>query len=1028
MKPVKLIMTAFGPFQNTEEINFDVLGDYPLFLINGPTGSGKTSILDGICFSLYGKTTGNERDGSQMRCHFSSDQVLTEVVFVFDLAGRRYQIRRSPEQQKPKARGEGYTTKAPEAELITLDAKTGQVDEVLVASKVSEANQCLEALLGLNVDQFRQVMVLPQGKFRELLTADSASRERIFSQLFQTHIYHKIEQSLKEQSADIRSRVSQVRGSILELLSQLEIQDDFSLNLAIEGSKVDEFQKRLAFDQAKQSAVRAQSVLDDAAKLHDLFDQCEDLLRELAEHNLQMTSNEEKRLFLKRLRQVIEIEPEYRERERVKGQLDQIDNLCKVAQSAYNKAKDDRSAVEQRLIQKESLSTMVSDLDKRVFQLQELLPLVKELQALILQRDNLNFNIDKLVSGVTSLNGDLVNFDQQTELLLSQQRELTEQLEELDQSVGFLSSLEKQSDLLGRYNNKSIKINKLRLILDDEKQKGLSVKSELALAERQSKELEWSWHAGQAAELAKQLSKDHPCPVCGSLNHPAPAFSSDQMPTKEQIQHQQQEVKRLASLLAELRSSYGVRKSHIAQEVTEQSDLLSQLNELGYNGSLDESGYSKICAEVIELKEFSVKKEGVKEALLVLSKEVQKRPGLKEDLVSQLHSLNVQHQELVSKLAATDSQIAKGASRLQSADVSENSLEDDLDRLVQKKSELEQSLNALLMDDRRTQDALTDCKAKNDLYAHQMSECGLALESADFAFNQSIKSINIKDIDEYIGILIKKKDQAIMQESIDQFDRASVQLSSDVDSINRLIAGRSRPDLRQVQERCESANKIVQLLEKAWLLSRDHLSHLQRTKSHLVRHTADLERLESDYKVVGTLSDVANGQNAHKVSLQRFVLSVLLDDVLAEASHRLLLMSKGRYQLIRKEDRSKGNKASGLELEVEDAYTGRVRAVETLSGGEGFMAALSLALGLSDVVQAYSGGIRLDVLFIDEGFGSLDAEALDLAVSALIDLRSKGRMIGVISHVAELKEQIDIRVNLTSDRSGSHIQQIKLTG
>lgn len=181
------------------------------------------------------------------------------------------------------------------------------------------------------------------------------------------------------------------------------------------------------------------------------------------------------------------------------------------------------------------------------------------------------------------------------------------------------------------------------------------------------------------------------------------------------------------------------------------------------------------------------------------------------------------------------------------------------------------------------------------------------------------------------------------------------------------------------------------------------------------------QELEDRYSVIGTLSDVANGQTGNKISLQRFVLSVLLDDVLIDASQRLLHMSRGRYQLVRKEDRSKGNKASGLELEVEDAYTGKTRSVATLSGGESFMAALALALGLSDVVQAYAGGIRLDTLFIDEGFGSLDVESLDLAIQTLVDLQASGRMIGIISHVSELKEQMALRIDVLPDRTGSRV-------
>ncbi|MDH5518888.1 MAG: SMC family ATPase, partial [Gammaproteobacteria bacterium] len=182
--------------------------------------------------------------------------------------------------------------------------------------------------------------------------------------------------------------------------------------------------------------------------------------------------------------------------------------------------------------------------------------------------------------------------------------------------------------------------------------------------------------------------------------------------------------------------------------------------------------------------------------------------------------------------------------------------------------------------------------------------------------------------------------------------------------------------------------------------------------------------LDAEYAVYGTLSEVATGQTGNKISLQRFVLGVLLEDVLIQASQRLNKMTNGRYQLVRKEDRAKGNKASGLELEVEDSYTGKTRSVATLSGGESFLAALSLALGLSDVVQAYSGGIKLDTLFIDEGFGSLDQDSLDLAITTLIDLQASGRTIGIISHVTELKEQMALRVDVVSSNVGSSIRTV----
>ena len=280
------------------------------------------------------------------------------------------------------------------------------------------------------------------------------------------------------------------------------------------------------------------------------------------------------------------------------------------------------------------------------------------------------------------------------------------------------------------------------------------------------------------------------------------------------------------------------------------------------------------------------------------------------------------------------------------------------------------------------------------------------------------------DEEEFRRALLNEEQFESIKKQIAEYDATGQRLLGALQQLQQQLAGKQKPDLEQLELKRRSAEIVKNQVLTTWHQLDKRLSLLLDTRKKLQKAAAESAELDRQYAVIGTLSDVANGQTGNKVSLQRFVLSVLLDDVLVEASQRLSLMSKGRYQLLRKEDRAKGNKASGLELEVEDAYTGKVRPVATLSGGESFMAALSLALGLSDVVQAYAGGIRLDTLFIDEGFGSLDAESLDLAIRTLIDLQSAGRMVGIISHVAELKEQLSLRIDVFSGREGSSLRVI----
>ena len=292
---------------------------------------------------------------------------------------------------------------------------------------------------------------------------------------------------------------------------------------------------------------------------------------------------------------------------------------------------------------------------------------------------------------------------------------------------------------------------------------------------------------------------------------------------------------------------------------------------------------------------------------------------------------------------------------------------------------------------------------------------------------QSALQISVFDnLDDFLNCRLDQQEIDDLRNQIDQYNSQATAISGSITQLQESIKDRPYPNIDECAATLKTATEAFDEIDQQFRNIDERCRLLFNIKDKINLANEKNRQLDEDYKVIGTLSDVANGKNSINISLQRFVLSVLLDDVLIQASERLRLMSKGRYRLLRKQEKGKGNKASGLELLVEDSYTGKTRSVATLSGGESFIAALSLALGLSDVVQTHAGGIKLDTLFIDEGFGSLDSESLDLAVKTLIDLQASGRMIGVISHVAELKEQMMQRIDITSDRGGSYISTISV--
>jgi exonuclease SbcC len=297
-------------------------------------------------------------------------------------------------------------------------------------------------------------------------------------------------------------------------------------------------------------------------------------------------------------------------------------------------------------------------------------------------------------------------------------------------------------------------------------------------------------------------------------------------------------------------------------------------------------------------------------------------------------------------------------------------------------------------------------------------------QSTEKVWLEALSASSFENQDAYLSAKLAEAAIAELESSIRQYEDKGASLKTQLESINGELKDKQQPELEPLEQALTAKQQQVEQALQSYTQLRSRMDSLNQVQQKLSALYAKNEELEKAYQVFGTLSDIANGRTGAKVSLHRFVLGVLLDDVLIQASQRLQLMSKGRYLLKRKEERAKGNTGSGLDLMVEDGYTGKWRDVATLSGGESFMAALSLALGLSDVVQSYSGGIRLDTLFIDEGFGSLDPESLDLAIQTLIDLQQGGRTIGIISHVSELKEQISLRLDVEAARTGSSIKLV----
>lgn len=860
MTPLTLTLQAFGPFARRDTIDFTVLGKSPLFLINGPTGAGKSSILDAICFALYGQTTGNERDAGQMRCDQAAPDLLTEVTLTFRLRESTYRVRRVPQQERPKANGEGTTSQAAEAQLWRLTPE-GQEDECLVARKVTDANGQLQQLLGLDARQFRQVMVLPQGKFRELLLAGSKEREEIFAQLFQTQIFQRIEQRLADQAKHIVREMNDHRQRVQGMLAASDVESEAALEAALAALAPDHQTARhdlaLAAEQREQAVAAAQS----AAALARQFAQHAALVNAKAALLVQQPAVQRAQQQLRQHEQTQALATPFYARQSAQQNATAAQREWAAAeqaiaprQAAHQQAQETLEAANAQYEQLPALQRQAYALEQSLAQCQALATLEKQQQALAQQVARARENAQQ------------------------KQRAATQQ-------------------------------------------------------EQHAIEQEMRWHQGQAALLAEQLEGGQPCPVCGSREHPAPASTAQLLVTQE-------EVKQARSAHERARQAW-VSAQQDAQRLEQQAEHVGEQ-----------------CQKLREQLGDSASLKSVNASLAAVKREMDTC-------------------ERGWKVAQSQAQTAHTA--------------------------------------------FTQAQTRLTQATQRQAEAQRTLEAAQAEWQTALQGSPFEDEQAFITARLDTAEQQRLSDDVARFQRELARLEGQLEASAPLLEGKTPPDVAALDAQADNSKAREEACRQHYQRLSARVDQLTATRQRLAEARNVEAALDEQYKLWGTLSEVANGRTGNRISLQRFVLGVLLDDVLIQASARLVRMSRGRYQLVRREDPSKGNKASGLELDVADTYTGKNRPVATLSGGESFMAALSLALGLSDVVQAYAGGIQLDTLFIDEGFGSLDQDALDQAIAMLSELQMSGRMIGIISHVSELKEQMPIRIDVLPSRQGSTV-------
>ena len=1059
MRPILLKMTAFGSYAEETAIDFKRF-THGLYLITGDTGAGKTTIFDAIMFALYGVASGPDRRPEMMHCDFVPKSVDTKVTLTFLHRDSTYTVTRTIHYRKKRGTADQFSDGTPDA--ILWERETDR-EPLKGASKVTD--RCTE-LLGLNAEQFRKIVMLAQGEFRKFLSANAEEKNEILGKLFDNSIYVRYQEllrgardTLKAERDGQTSRIENAMGAVFQMPEGLEAEEK---NLYLpEHPKLAENlvelaereRRRLADLEAEREAVRGQErtlieqrgaadrqnkLLDELAKkrkqLEDLETRAEEMARLQAEYNAAekvLRRIQPKRELLVRAEQALQ--DAGREIEGLRISLLEREEEVRVAQAAVD---NDEDAVHE---------TRVLEMELQL--LEEALPKYEELDGKQREKQDAEAAVRCTQEQIAA---DRKAREQEKDVLAEMQAEQAAYAG-VDAQVVRLEHeyIQAQNNTKALTDDKGIQ-NRIHEIFRDkkklEKQESIlqTLAEAAAEAERDHHRLYQSFIIGQAGLIAEGLRKEltehsnATCPVCHTefcseqVHEFAPLSAETPVQADVDVAKQDYDVKeekrrKQDQKTATLRLSIGSEVESILRDVEalfpecEGWDMLAREGWL--SGKIDE--FQRIETDRKNALEEGWKKQERNNELADQRKQAEERIAELDQVISQGEEALTAHRLLAGKLDAAisalrdqleypdkktaDEQIHRRKARL---DVLKIRVKEHLEMLqttASKRDKTQGTLNG-------KQNDLPDleqsrAKAEEELQA-VLGENGFsALEEVD----QALVPLGTQTGEDWL-----KERQDILTE----YRHSLVDTQNRIQELTRQTEGLAYTELTELQQKIDQTVEEYQALDTAYIkltqLMENHLSVIERVS----QAKAALEETEAAWNRLDLLADLAVGVSGDggKLSFDRYVMGAVFQEILEMANRRLNIMSGGKYELIHQISADRKNAKAGLEVEVLDMATGKQRNSRSLSGGESFLVSLSLALGLSDVVQNHAGGQRLDALFIDEGFGSLDGNTLDTALNVLNQLTEGNCMVGIISHVSRLEESIPQKIRVKNSEQGSSLR------
>ena len=1021
MRPLKLTMRAFGPYKNQETIDFNELDDHQLFVISGNTGAGKTTIFDAICFALYGSASGEDRENQAMlRSQFANDDIHTSVELLFELKGRTYRIFRQLGHIK-----KGNKTKTGD-QYEFFEIVDGEEIPCVDRQIVTEINEKVEALMGLTEDQFKQIVMLPQGEFRKLLTSETENKEAILRRLFKTEPYKQIGEQLrirKQQLEQSYQTEKQTCDHYIHQLASLPERSDsllfqtlneehFNVYQILTGleAELTYYEQKLATDLERYKAIekehqQASEMYYKAKALHEKFAEYEEKTKRLNQLTDQQALYEEKGEELEAAERAYNIEPYEKQVLDWKADILHKGTALEKATIQLNEAKAYYEKMEKQYKLEENKAPEREQIKQQLHRLQEFLPTVEAMEEMKSKLNRLKRQALKTYEKIEQTKTQRKQKQEQIETIERSVQQLDEAVSSIGKKEQQRNQLREQHRLLTKHIQYTEKKHHLERVGKEQKQTYIKQKQAYET-------LEETWLKNQAGMLASHLHDGQPCPVCGSLSHPNKASDGKHLVTREQLDQAKLLFKKVEN---DYRTTQVEWKRNQAELKEIENEIVTE-----YNISIEHipTAREQIIKQGKKLSEDLERLERAQAELKSKRQHLEKGKQQLKELEQQKETLDKVYQEEREQYTGEKAAYTERLRVIPEEMRSLTTLRQQIKQVEETKQVLEEAWEHVQKQLQLAKEKVTTTEVNVKHARQRLAETKEKYQQAEEQFVLKLTEAKFLSASEYREAKREASVRQQLKAVIERYNEEVTSLTKRVDELKEQLKDKENVPIVKLQE------KVKQLKEKY----DEAFNQFNETKGYLRDGRRQFELIEETYKNIqemeGQLSritdlyDVIRGQNDMKLSFERFLQIEYLEQIIDAANQRLRHLSQGQFMLMRSERQESHGRQSGLALDVYDAYTGQTRDVKTLSGGEKFNASLCLALGMSDVIQSFQGNVSIKTMFIDEGFGSLDEESLHKAIDTLIELQESGRMIGVISHVKELKSIFPAVLEVKKNKEG----------